>query len=711
MARKVSTQIVIEGKNNSKAAFDDVARSVDSINDKLKTAGQAAGAYLSASAFVGMVKGIAETSDAFNLMNARLKLATSSQQEFNTAQTELARIAKQVSAPVESLYSLYGSISRPLKEAGRSQADILNITEAVSTAMRVSGTSAQAADAAIIQFSQAMAAGALRGDEFNSVNEAAPRLMQALADGLNVSRGALRGMAEQGKLTADVVGNALIGQLTRLRTEAATMPETVGGAMTQLQDSFNQVVGSTDMTPLIEQLKELATVLKDPEVSQGIGLLTAALVKLAALGVKATSGFANFGQEIGRTMADLTGQITRADIIDREIALLEARIASVPEAAAEGLRQQLATLKAEKDAIIKVIAEQTQQMKQQADTQATQAEQANKAQITELQEHRNNLKRVREQIIADLDVQISAAQDRLRASNSKVKSALDQQLAIQKEFAAAVKGIQAGPASDASFGDVQAMKVNARNALQAGDTKSAIDQARQGIAALQQLQQAGENSYGFAGLAKEFEKMANEAAAVEAANAQAQQTVNTAALDELLAKQATLAKTTTLSFGLDTSSVDALRTQLSTLADDLKSKMVIPVTVTASADMAGLAAPVGTGAVSFPGFAEGGPIRGPGTGTSDSILARLSNGEFVMRAAAVQRYGTALLERMNGLHIPKFADGGLVGGAVATGGDDSYLGTMDLALPGGDALSVSVPTSQRDQLRILRRKYGRTRTN
>lgn len=711
MARKVSTQIVIEGKNNSKAAFDEVATSVESINNKLKTAGQAAGAYLSVSALTGMIKGIAETSDAYNLMNARLKLATSTQQEFNTAQVELARIAKQVSAPVESLYTLYGSISRPLKEAGRSQTEILDITEAVSVAMRVSGTSAQAADAAITQFAQAMSAGALRGDEFNSVNEAAPRLMQALADGLNVSRGALRGMAEQGQLTADVVGNALISQLTRLRTEAATMPETVGGAMTQLQDSFNQVVGSTDMTPLIEQLKELATVLKDPEVSQGIGLLTAALVKLGALGVKATSGFANFGQEIGRTMADISGQIARADIIDREIALLEARIADVPKAAAEGLRMQLSILKAEKEAIIKVIADQTRQMKEQADTQANQTQLANQAQLAELTEHRSNLKRVRNQMVADLDVQITAAQDRLKASNDKVKAALDQQLSIRKEFAAAVKNIQSGGGGDTSFADVQTLKANTRAALQAGDTKSAIDQARQGIAALQQLQQAGENSYGFSGLAKEFERMANEAAAVEAANAQAQQTVNTAALDELLAKQATLAKTTTLSFGLDTSSLDAVRTQLETLADDLRSKMVIPITVTPAADMAGLAAPVGTGAVSFPGFAEGGHIRGPGTGTSDSILARLSNGEFVMRAAAVQRYGTALLERMNGLHIPKFAEGGLVAGAAATGGGDNYLGTMDLALPGGNSLAVSVPSSQRDQLRLMRKKFGRTRTN
>ncbi|MFV3334246.1 tape measure protein [Pseudomonas sp. NY15437] len=74
----------------------------------------------------------------------------------------------------------------------------------------ISGASAEEADASIIQFAQALGAGALRGDEFNSVAEQTPRLMRALADGLGVARGALKQMANDGQLTANVVINALL---------------------------------------------------------------------------------------------------------------------------------------------------------------------------------------------------------------------------------------------------------------------------------------------------------------------------------------------------------------------------------------------------------------------------------------------------------------------------------------------------------------------
>jgi hypothetical protein len=65
-----------------------------------------------------------------------------------------------------------------------------------------------------------------------------------------------------------------------------------------------------------------------------------------------------------------------------------------------------------------------------------------------------------------------------------------------------------------------------------------------------------------------------------------------------------------------------------------------------------------------PGFATGGAVRGPGTGTSDSIFARLSNGEYVIRAAAVRRYGTAFLDAINSARLPGFADGGMIGAAI-----------------------------------------------
>ncbi|MBA1214063.1 hypothetical protein G7012_21715, partial [Pseudomonas psychrotolerans] len=156
----------------------------------------------------------------------------------------------------------------------------------------------------------------------------------------------------------------------------------------------------------------------------------------------------------------------------------------------------------------------------------------------------------------------------------------------------------------------------------------------------------------------------------------------------------------------------AATSQVQALIEQLKQQAVIPLTV--AVGQAGTA-----DAAAVPGFATGGQISGPGTGTSDSILARLSNGEFVMRAAAVRHYGPDLLEQLNARLLPRFATGGAVGrvpaippvaAALLQGGDQAFLGTMDLALPGGDSLTVSVPANQRSELEIARKKFGRTRT-
>lgn len=92
------------------------------------------------------------------------------------------------------------------------------------------------------------------------------------------------------------------------------------------------------------------------------------------------------------------------------------------------------------------------------------------------------------------------------------------------------------------------------------------------------------------------------------------------------------------------------------------------------------------------GYATGGPIRGPGTATSDSILARLSDGEYVIRAAAVRRYGLGFLHALNGMALPRFATGGLVSGAMQpalaeSGGRDPLVGSP-LVMPDGRQFPV-----------------------
>ena len=107
---------------------------------------------------------------------------------------------------------------------------------------------------------------------------------------------------------------------------------------------------------------------------------------------------------------------------------------------------------------------------------------------------------------------------------------------------------------------------------------------------------------------------------------------------------------------IDQAAIDLANSQAAIFVEQLKRQMVIPVLFQTGATSSGadLALPL-------PGFAAGDMVRGPGTGTSDSILARLSNGEFIMKAAAVQHYGPDLLRQINERRLPRFAEGGAVG--------------------------------------------------
>jgi hypothetical protein len=121
----------------------------------------------------------------------------------------------------------------------------------------------------------------------------------------------------------------------------------------------------------------------------------------------------------------------------------------------------------------------------------------------------------------------------------------------------------------------------------------------------------------------------------------------------------------------------------------------------------------------FSGYAEGGMVHGPGTPTSDSVTARLSAGEFVMRAAAVQRWGPAFMQALNGMSgrmpsrgIPSFAGGGMV---TAGGGGTPvhlHLGGHSFALSGdGGVVSALVTEAHRHQTRSAGAKpswYGGT---
>ena len=272
MAKRISILVALEGADEGlKRAVQQAERSLGELSNTAKTSGAKAAsgiaevragmsafgeqvnraktqllAFLTINWASGKVQEIVQIADAWNMMSARLKLATAGQREYLTAQKELFAIAQRIGVPIQETATLYGKLQQAVRMLGGEQKDALSITESVSQALRLSGASAAEAQSSLLQFGQALASGVLRGEEFNSVVENSPRLAQALADGLDVPIGRLRKLAEEGRLTADVVVNALMSQKDKLAAEYAQLPQTVGQAFTRLSNAFGQWISRLD---------------------------------------------------------------------------------------------------------------------------------------------------------------------------------------------------------------------------------------------------------------------------------------------------------------------------------------------------------------------------------------------------------------------------------------------------------------------------------
>lgn len=208
--------------------------------DGLKTAfGTLKGVMFTALAVAG-VGGIIATADDMQTLTSQIKIATTSTKDYAHAMSEIERIAMGNMVSLDSVGQLYASNERSLKQLGKSQDEVIKFTENITTAMRVSGGSAESQAAALTQLGQAMASGVLRGDEFNSIAEQAPVIMELMADSLGVTTGKLRDMAKEGKLTSKVVYDALAGASAsdKLAEKSKKMSTTISGAMQNIQTQW-----------------------------------------------------------------------------------------------------------------------------------------------------------------------------------------------------------------------------------------------------------------------------------------------------------------------------------------------------------------------------------------------------------------------------------------------------------------------------------------
>ena len=283
----------------------DYERSVKSAQRSMRRAGAQFRAFrnsvLSARGAVGalagtagiglMVKRFAEAADVMTLAQSRLKLVTHGTNELRQAQADLFAIAQQTGSAYEDTVTLYSRLARATEDLGVSQRKMLIFTRAVNQSLIVSGTTAQEARAGMIQLSQALASNRLGGDEFRSVSEQMTRFTRALADGLGVSIGKLRELSHAGKLTAETVLNATIGQAPKIAQEFTQIERTVQRALTELRNQYLQFVavinqGSGATKELIAAIDEAKQLLASSAFQKAAVESTTALVRSFTFVVK-----------------------------------------------------------------------------------------------------------------------------------------------------------------------------------------------------------------------------------------------------------------------------------------------------------------------------------------------------------------------------------------------------------------------------------------
>lgn len=242
----------------------DAGRAADKVGDEVKRTNRelreaernAAALGASFGGVIGKLVGVASAylggreiiayADEYKSLASQIRLTAKTTEEFNTAQAQTFRIAQDTRQGVAGTVSLYASLQRSTESLGYSQDRLLGVTKTINQAITISGTSAAAADAALVQLGQGFASGTLRGEELNSVLEQAPRLAKAIAEGMGVTVGQLRQLGQDGKITADAVFKALEGQGSKIAAEFGTMGTTVGQSLTVLRNASVKFVGELD---------------------------------------------------------------------------------------------------------------------------------------------------------------------------------------------------------------------------------------------------------------------------------------------------------------------------------------------------------------------------------------------------------------------------------------------------------------------------------
>ena len=265
--------------NNASQAQDNYTNSVERSE---KAAGNLMGTISKIAGAIGVVKlteSFIETSDEMSQITAKLNLINDGTRSTLDLQEAIYESAQRARGSYMDTANLVARLGMNAGEAFKSNSEMLQFAENLNKSFKIAGASAQEQASVILQMSQALAGGVLRGQEFNAVMSGAPNVMRNIADYMDVSVGKLRDMAAEGEITAETVKNALLAATDSINAQFDQIPITFGDVMTSAKNKLIDGMG--------EVFNEWAEKLGEADVQGAIDKVVDALLKLMQVGGEA----------------------------------------------------------------------------------------------------------------------------------------------------------------------------------------------------------------------------------------------------------------------------------------------------------------------------------------------------------------------------------------------------------------------------------------
>ena len=288
--------------------------------------------------------------DTYTGLQNRLKLVTDSQNELNQAMSDTFAIAQKTASSWDSAAMVYQRFADNADRLNITMKQTASLTETVSKAISISGGTAASADAALVQFGQALASGVLRGEEFNSIAEQAPGLLKAIANGLDTNVGSLRGMAAEGKITADVLVKSLTKAQPYIDDLFNKTDFTISQSFTKLSNEVTKFIGeagkangaASGLSDAINVLANNLSTIANIAVIGGVALLTKTILsQTVAIYGSVTASIARRSAlltELAATASASAADVTRTGAV-AELAAMQVLDAKATAARMTGMQR------------------------------------------------------------------------------------------------------------------------------------------------------------------------------------------------------------------------------------------------------------------------------------------------------------------------------------------------------------------------------------